>query len=719
MKSLTYIEIDVPNWANSSPEELVTYRFAQPTAYLPKDIEAIPSITGVSFSPACISLGENLGERASLTISFKDHKHIFDTESFDSGTFWGKWRARYGTKLRGRSIRWLQGHLGDAIGDFETRHFIIDSTDGPSPDGSYSITAKDILKLADNERAQAPTLSNGFIVSNIDADDTSATLSPTGIGDLEYPASGYVAIGGSEICAFTRSGNTLTLTRGQLNTTATTHQSGERAQLVLQYTAEDPADIISDLLQTYAGISSTYIPIAAWKSETENFLQTLYSATISEPTSVKTLISELIEQAAIAVWWEPLIPQIRLKVLRKIPTDAETYDEKNTLVGTLSTQEQADSRVSQVWTYFGQRNSLRPVSEADNYRSVALTANLQKETEYGGAIIKKIFSRWIPFGARSVALRLNDLILARFADPPRACSFSLWRHGSENPMLGSGYRLGSWSFQNIDGTATTMPIQITRLNPTQEAYNIEAEEMLAAEIAPTDLTNRTIIIDGSINDVNLKTLHDSIYPEVVGDESPAVSLKVYIEESVIVGSSSAGTPAFTVGDFPAGMTITIYVRGRIQGAGGQGGPINEYDNSGGDGGTAIYTRHAVNLILNEGSAQVWGGGGGGGTSSFYWWGVYELYPGGGGSGTIPGSGGVGYDQHDEPLYANAGTSELGGDGYHGVDDGGYGGDPGLAGGTGTGPGLGVGIGGAAGNAIDGLSYITKTGTGDVRGGQVN
>jgi hypothetical protein len=704
-KSLTYIEIDVPSFVETSPESIVTYRFSKPTAYSPRDIEAIPSITSLSFSPARISLGENLGERASLQISFKDHRHIFDAEEFDSGTFWGKWRARHGTKLRGRTLRWYQGLLGQTLEQMEVRQFIIDSTNGPTPGGEYTIVAKDILKLADNDRAQAPLLSDGYLVAGINTTDTSINLTPSGIGDVEYPASGYVAIGGSEICSFTRSGDAMTVVRAQLGTDASEHDSGERVQLVLIYTAEDPGDIIKDLLVTYANISADFIPIAAWNTETSSFLQTLYSAVISEPESVNKLVSELIEQAALALWWEPSTPELRLKVIRKIATDADVYSPDNTLQGTLQISEQPSTRMSQIWTYYGQRNSLKSVEDTDNYRSVAVTVNLEAETEYGGPAIKKIFSRWIPFGARTVALRLNDLLLSRYVDPPRTCTFALWRYGSEDPTLGGGYRLESWCLQNVDGSSTDMPIQITRVKPTEDRYEVQADEMLATDIADIDLSNRVIIIDSSVYNINLKDLHDQIYPEIEGGESPEITLTVYIEESVIVGSKNTSWSAFYIGGWADPPPITIYCRGRIQGMGGRGGDgsVDANPDDGLPGGGALQVEHPITLVLNEGSGEVWGGGGGGAGAGVTGDGGGG---GGGGAGSDPGDGGAaGFTDPGEP-----GTTESGGD--SGSGDAGDGGDPGQAGGSSP-----QATGGAAGYAIYGISNVSKVGTGDIRGSE--
>jgi hypothetical protein len=691
-----------------------TFRFAQPTDYLPSDIDVIPSIASISYTPSRISLGENLGERATLTIAFRDHRHIMNGESFDSGTFWGKWRARYGQRLRGRPIRWIQGLLGQTLAEMETRHFIIEASDGPNTDGTYTITAKDVLKLADNDRAQAPLISNGFLVGAIDEDDTEFTLSPFGIGDDEYPASGYVAIGGKEIVAFTRSGNTMTITRGQLGTLADSHEAGDRAQLVLVYDGEDPADIINDLLVNYAGVPSDYIPVTAWQTETASFLGRLYSTVIAEPTSVNKLISELVEQAALAIWWEPLTEQIRLQVLRAIPTTAARFTESNTLESTLKIKDQPNTRISQIWTYFGLRNPCEPIDQADNYRSVAATVDLDAETEYGVPVIKKIFSRWIPFGGRQVALRLNDIQIGRFRDPPRSFNFELFRYGPENPTLGGGYRVESWALQDMTGAAVDAPVQITRLNTMADRYVIEAEEALFQSFDPDDLTNRVIIIDSSINNVNLRDIHDSIYPDPTGSESPAVTLTVYIESQVLVGSTSTASPSFDVGDWPVGIDITIYVRGRIQGAGGDGGNTTSSGglaSAGDPGGPALFTRYPIDLILNEGDAEIWGGGGGGGPNSVSGGGIEGA--GGGGAGQLPGQGGVGQGGR----VGDPGTTEAGGLGNKQGVDGGDGGDPGLPGDSAAGSSPGPG--GAAGEAIDGLSFVTKTGTGDIRGPQVN
>jgi hypothetical protein len=761
-KALTYVEIDVDFCANvygvapcqaalgvtgddkcfntlktcqdrlNFINDPATIRFAEDTGYLPRDIEAIPSITSVSFNPATISLGKDLGQRATLTVVFKDHRDSDtaafadpyyaerDYDAFKQGTFWGKFRARQ-PYLKGRSIRLIRGYLGQALSEMETRHYIIESFNGPTPGGSYTLEAKDVLKLADGDRAQAPFVSNGFLVAGIDDNDLSLTLSPAGIGNEEHPTSGYVAIGGEEIMSFTRSGDVLTIVRGQLGTTAASHDSQDRVQLCLRYVGEDPADIIYDLLTEYAGIPAEYINLTQWTNETSSFLQRLYTSTIADPTDVKQLVSELIEQAALAMWWDDENQLIQMKVLRSIPTDAFTFDEDNTLEGSLQVKEQPNLRASQIWTYYGQRNPLRPVDEPDNYRSTLATVNLQAETDEGQAAIIKIFSRWIPAFGRDTAERLNDIQLGRYQVPPRNFQLQVMRDSMDDPLLGGGYQIGSWSIQDEFGAPAFAPVQITRLNPMADRFEIEAEEMLFEELNPADLIDRTIVIDSNTLNVNLRDLHDSIYPEPVAFESPSITVTCIIEEGVLVGSSSNTVAAFIVGDWPAGVTPLIRIFGRIQGYGGDGGKGSEEGSNardGEDGGTALYARDNATVVIEQGGG-IWGGAGGGGgmdrqddDGNLTGWG------GGGGAGYLPGSAGASFRNVSGSEHAPTdGTPTAGGIGGGPTGSGffpltsGAGGDPGEDGQPTQGiPSGGADIkdGGDAGLAIDGISFLNLT-----------
>ncbi|MDF2983146.1 MAG: acanthoscurrin, partial [Devosia sp.] len=496
-----------------------------------------------------------------------------------------------------------------------------------------------------------------------------------------------------------------------------------------------------------------------------------------------------------AIWWDDVGEEIRLQVLRAISTTAETFDDSNIVEGSLKVREQPGKRISQVWCYFGILNPLKGVSDPDNFRSTAIRVDLDAEEDYGQPAIKKIFSRWIPFGGLTIADRVTAILLGRFGTAPRHLAYELFRRGEETPTLGEGCRIFGLPMQDATGALANVPIQITRLNPDVGVYQVEAEEQLFVDLDNEDPNVHPIIIDSNTLNVDLRVLHDTLF----GTLDDGVVVNVTVNAGVIVGSTSTSVAAMIVGTWPtkavtgnrtsgsptltgianttglaigqrvfgtgipAGakilsivtntsitldmnassgsststsltihtVIINLALRGRVQGKGGNGGQGGTaFDTTNGDGrpgqagGLALYSRYGVNIDLTSGG-QIFGGGGGGGGASVWFYSLGD--GGGGGAGSVPGSGGaIGGSTIGEQPGA-PGTTEAGGagghnTGYGGSDPhGGNGGGPGIAGASGTtfGGGYDGGAGGAAGGAIDGVSYLVKTGTGDIRGTEIN
>ncbi|RYE48345.1 MAG: hypothetical protein EOP24_08010, partial [Hyphomicrobiales bacterium] len=545
---------DLSNFTNVP----VTLRFAVASSFRPLDIEVeAASIESVSYSPTIISLGEDLGQRSSLTVTFKDHRHS-DTgpagdkyladrayNPYEQGTYWGKFRTRQ-QFLRGRPLRLIQGTVGQTLAEMDTRHFLVESFDGPGLEGTFTITAKDVLKLADADRAQAPLLSQGSLTADINSAVTSATLAPAGIGNSSYPASGYLNIGGKEIVAFTRSADTLTITRAQFGTVATDHKAGDRCQVCLVYDADDPADVIADLFETYASIPSSAIPLANWQAETAAYYRRLVSACIAEPTSVKKLVSELIQQCGLAIWPDDVQNIIRLQVLRNIATDAERFDDSNIVAQSLRVREQPEKRISQVWTFFGLKTPLLPLDDPSSYRSSARLVDLDAEENYGQPAIKKFFSRWIPAGGLTIAQRTNQIQLGRYVKAPRAFSYSLFRRGADTPELGEGCRVLGLPMQDLTGAHENVPAQITRLNPGVGLWEVEATEVLFNSAYDEGDGTPTVIFDANELNVDLLTRFEDLFPAAEHGDT----VNFYVNEGVIIGSSSTSVAAMTVGSWP-------------------------------------------------------------------------------------------------------------------------------------------------------------------------
>jgi len=699
--------------------ETEVHRFIKSTDYS-HALDAIPNLESVSISPAVLSLGEDLGQRSTVNVQFRDHRGTDGGELFNSATFWSKFRAR-NLWRRGSPLRVVRSSLeGDM--DEDTRHFVLDSFNGPTTNGQFSLTAKDILKFADNDRAQAPRINDGFLQNTIDDNDLAFTLLPSGVGNLQYGTSGFLNLGGKEIVSFTRSGDAVTITaRAQFGTTAVSHQAEDRVQECLNINGQDPAAIVNLLLTQYADVPASYIPLSEWEVEVDTYLARLYTRLIPEPLGVNRLISELIAEAGLILWEDNQAQKLRLRVLRGIPTTAFRYSPDNVMAGSINVAEQRDRLVTQAWTYYGTRNPLDSDEERNNYRNSLATINEEEETRNGSAVIRKTFGRWIPAFAEDTAQRVNDLILGRFAIPPRKVSFSVLRNsGVQEPMAGEGYQFSYYGSVDEAGDPVDIPIQVVSVNPLPDRWQVTAEEMLFKQFDPADLIDRVIVVASNTLDFNLRAVHDSIYPELTDDDvTNGVNLTVIVNTGAIVGSSSITSPAFHAGessDWPVGFPILLQLNGRIQGKGGNGGPQSISDLGGEDGGDALYTRFALDVEYGV-DADLWGGGGGGGGT------IFVSQGGGGGAGFVPGSGGDN-EEPDDNFPGAPGTTETGGVGGDDTGSGspaaGNGGGPGLNGGSTTDPFLGASAGGAAGNAVDGISFLNVlSGSADVRGATIN
>ena len=483
-------------------------------------------------------------------------------------------------------------------------------------------------------------------------------------------------------------------------------------QLCVDIVAQKPSAIANVLLLS-AGVDASYIPLSEWEAECDAHLQRLYTRLIAEPMGVNKLLSELIEQAGLAMWPDEVAKKIRMQVLRGIPTTAFQFDERNTLGGSIQSQEQPSKRITQCWVYYGVRNPLESLDEPNNYRSSFSKIATEEESLNGQAVIRKIFATWIPAFGEATAERVIGIQLGRFATPPRRISFATMRgSGVPDPQPGDGFRIAWQGNQDEAGAQIAAPIQVTRVNPTADRFEVEAEEMLFKQFDPADLTDRVITINSPINNIHLPSLHNSIFPAVTADDVIAgANLTVIIAANVLVGSAHTGAFAFNVGeasDWPVGFPITVQILGRVQGAGGKGGGVDT-GGPGQSGGPAFRTRRPV--TVDNTSGLMWSGGGGGGGALRN--GAFA--GGGGGAGQVPGLGGSGTNgvNNGQPGSLNAGGSGFIGT----VVSAGHGGGPGLAGQTGSGSGT-LYPGGAPGNAIDGVAFVTFSPAGDIRGGVI-
>ena len=358
----------------------LTLRFCKSQAFLPRSGNYyIPSLVSVSVNGGSINpIGANssstaLGTRGGISVQFQDHPHtdklvdpyINNRMSRDAnyiaterGTYWTKWRARNQYYL-GRALRYCSGFINSAgqVVDITTRTYFITAFDGPNGGGSVGIQGRDVLSLFEDGKAKAPFASTGRLLNDI-------TVS----GNDEYPASGTIRIG-RECMTFTRSGDVMTVVRGTNNTKADEAKADDTVQLALVYAAKTPMFILEDLIKNFAAIPATYLDLGQWSQEQTDYMPRLYSATITEPTGVMTLVAEMCQEMYFYPLWDERIAKLKVRAVR--PADGDVIysldDFANLIEDATTVSDLPDQLITQVWVYFGLINPAESASEPKNF----------------------------------------------------------------------------------------------------------------------------------------------------------------------------------------------------------------------------------------------------------------------------------------------------------------------------------------------------------------
>jgi hypothetical protein len=417
-----------------------TYRFSNLVLPPSSDLDfiAIPALkTPISLAPTVIDPIAGIGKRAEVTFTFKDFAHP-DTDvdpylagrSYDSatrGTFWTKLLAR-NPYFQNRVIRLKTGYLRDGeapdAANFLTRYYLIQSIVGPSTAGEVKILAQDPLKMLDDDRAKAPLANSGRLLAAITSVDFTATLTPTGVGDDEYPASGVMVMG-NELADFTRTADVLTFSsRGTQGTVAEAHAADESMQAALVYSGQSITEVLYDLLVTRAGVPASYVDLTQWNEEADTWLgDYTIGTTITKPVGLNQLVGELAQQCLFYIWWDEREQTIPFRALR--PPHNETLptldDTSNILADSQSVSEKAADRRTRIWVYTGQRNPTVDLNKPYNYTDVseAIDLDAESDTEYGDKRIGIFWSRWLLPDGDSEAEKLALRLLNRYRDNPK------------------------------------------------------------------------------------------------------------------------------------------------------------------------------------------------------------------------------------------------------------------------------------------------------------
>lgn len=677
---LWYVEIEVSG---------TVHRFCEDRAPIPAGLEAIPSLKSVRVNPAEIDLEGGIGIRAKCSLALEESMDYTTWGTITSpARFWARWRAENPYYL-GERISVFSGYIVDNkfdVNNFTRRDYILESF-GLTGTG-VSITGKDPLKLASNDRAKAPRESLGVLSSDILANATSLDLSPSGVGS-DYPSSGFVRIGDEVIQYTSKSGDTLSgLTKGAYNTESTEHSQDDTVQLCLHIDSQTPSDIDYDLLVNYAGVDPTHINKPEWDSESNNSFTVTYSTLITEPTGVQDLLKEFAQSAPHYLYWDERINKIRFSALRPPPEDAPmvTY-EGNLIQDKTAVKDKQDMRVSTVICNFGIFDPTKDLDEVSNYRVSYVREDSDSVTNYGQRAYKTINSRWISADNKTAAVLMAARIGRRFSSAPRMLSFELdakdadvWAGDSikvcTDLILAPGTNDADCLDYQVISAGESLNYSYTALEHT---YGAEVPGDNDAEDPNTRLVYLSGNLDRLLSDTgNPRTLRE-IYDSVYADISAGLDVRFIFESNCVAGSTTNAEYAVKTGDFSELTTPPLIVNyNLIVGKGGD---------QGEDGGPALQLQNDIRL---DNLGTIGGGGGGGSPES----GPGESAGGGGGAGYTNGQAGATFDSSGgTSVPAEDGTNTKGGRG--GITTNYGGGDGGDLGQNGDGV-----LGGNAGKAID-------------------
>lgn len=665
----TYVTCnDTPNYSITTK----TYRYCSPNGgKVPKGLDAIPCLRSITITPAEITAGKGLGLRAACSVTMQDFPHsdirvdpYINERTYipiNRGTYFGKLKAR-NPFYNGRIMRVYNGYLNTDgsfdIANFEARTYVIETWDGINTNGITSITAKDILKLASDERAVTPRASIGKLTLDINTVVTSFNLTPSGVG-ADYPSSGYVRVG-SEVMSYTRSGDAFTVVRGQRGTIAASHKQSDTAQLCYEVVGQTVQNICYDLLVNYAFVDPVFINKSDWDAEQTTYLPRLYNTLITTPTGVSKLLSELCEQVGLFLFWDEVASLIKFQTIRP-NSPSETIhvltSDYEVLADSLSTKDLTDERVNESWVYYGIIDPTKNLSEDSNYSNLYIASNVadQSLAQNRDVRIKKILTRWITDGA--AAIELANRYLERFANAPIEANFLLDAKDS-NIKLADFVQVTSKQYQDFSGSPLDLLLQVVKRTEKQTGTTWA---FTARQFAYSSLVSpiRPIIIDGSnaadLLDLDLKAAHDARF-------APAPSgtvIEFIIASGVLISASSTSNYALTnPSTWASGVIIRLIIESGavVAGCGGSagnggagglppafspslGGHLSSADGANGlngeNGGDAVLIEYPITIdntlgiIASGGGGAGGGGGGGGGVHNF---GGYNFAGGGGGGG---------------------------------------------------------------------------------------
>jgi hypothetical protein len=573
------------------------------------DIQYFPNVSRVSQTTPVLSIGENIGTRASVSVSIDD---FITNDAYElpapyndrrvTGSFWGKLLARNFVDNRKMFVyRGYRPRNFDKI-NFQREEYIIKDI-SRGKDGSVNIKGVDPLFFTNESKAKMPLKSNGKIFNAAGINSTATSVSMFTSDILEYGQVGEAGIAriNDELVDYTvtsttsQSVNLSLVTRGAYNTIASDHDNGDLGQKCYVANNRNVVDIIRDCFG-FTNIDQSYIPQVQWETEKAGPLSTYNLTTIlSKPTEVKKVLSDMVRHSGSILYWDTVASRIVLKGNPEFKDPELIVDEFVYEQDSVTISEKRGDQVTRASINYAKRNYVLDDKE-NNYRKGFITIDDIAESDAQFADVsesKVINSNWLTSSNNdeAIAFQITSREVARKSKIPFETKFTIDSQyigvkGNVETVTGNAFssafsqvefgidgndilntpRVWLGSFVQMtnhillgpDGGRLTYIGQITKLEP--KGY--DKWEITILSISTTPQAEFDYEITQDAQDLTLT----DFYPPIV--EDPPRPTVILISSGVVIGATSTTNAALDTGLYPDGLLIIN--RGEILGAGGNG-----------------------------------------------------------------------------------------------------------------------------------------------------
>jgi hypothetical protein len=453
-----------------------------------------PYVQNVGVLPTKIDQEITVKSRLKITMLDELSDDIFldpyiSTRTSNQGEFWKKLLAR-NPNYKGRPVKVYDGYVGEPENEFEQRW------QGQLENITINrgqVTLDSIDELVNLENTTVPEKNSAKLVNNITSSQLTIVLDTILKDDgVQIDSSGYMRVDDEIIyyTSLTAASNQLNLPsdgRGYFETTAASHNQGDRATIVKYFAPQVPFDQLRDLWDLSGGdytadFDSSWDDFEDYPAPDLNF-----SAIITENDALTAsdLFWEIAKIIDLHIWQDE---NQKIAVRRNLGNDPNrTYknitDTANVIERSMSSDLNEIERKTRSIMYWG-KSTLAELEDVTGYSEVdvAVDSDAESANGFNDVIQEIIFNRWVSKRFLNAedsenyvsALVGRRLLNRRDARPIVNLNVEL---KDEGILTGDSARLDTDELLNPDGTNITESFIVMKREKQQGILKLSLKEM--------------------------------------------------------------------------------------------------------------------------------------------------------------------------------------------------------------------------------------------------